>query len=190
MTATLWLLAALIACLAAALVLLTRYFSNRWDEAEKALEYRTADWSAIDADTKRIQRSVPNPIPQPEPIIRGPFPWADRLKRTPPPYAIAPADLHRVMAFPPPVRVGGCSVGKTTSIDIPSREFDEAVSNVIELRQQQLALVLQQGRAAAQADRANGTKTPNPYRRMGARRVTWFAGYESELLETKEPDHA
>lgn len=170
MTATLWLLAALIAGLLASLVFLTRYFSNRWDEAETALEYRTADWSAIDADTKRIQRSVPNP--------------------TPPPYAIAPADLHRVMAFPPPVRVGGCSVGKTTSIDIPSREFDEAVSNVVELRQQQLVLVLQQGRTAAQADRANGTKTPNPYRRMGARRVTWFAGYESELLETKESDHA
>ena len=63
MTATLWLLAGLASV--ALIALLAVWARRRWGDAAQALEYRTAYWSAIQSDTRKLQAQVPNAPPRP-----------------------------------------------------------------------------------------------------------------------------
>lgn len=62
MNIALWILAALVAV--CALAWFGRWVCKRWDNADQALEYRTADWSAIDSDVRKICLGVPDAPPR------------------------------------------------------------------------------------------------------------------------------
>ncbi|MGH8758090.1 MAG: hypothetical protein ACREVW_01020 [Burkholderiales bacterium] len=59
MTPTLWCLLGL--CVLLAIALIGHWVTRRFEEVQHALEYRTADISTIESDTRRIQRQVPTP---------------------------------------------------------------------------------------------------------------------------------
>lgn len=56
--ATLWLLLAI--SLTASCLWVLCAVCRAWHNAEQQLEYRTADWSAIDCDTRKLQAQVPD----------------------------------------------------------------------------------------------------------------------------------
>lgn len=69
LTATHWFLIAVVLTLACLLVL--HRLIRAWHTAEQQLEYRTADWSAIDSDTRKLQAQVPNAQPWPPRRVAG-----------------------------------------------------------------------------------------------------------------------
>lgn len=59
MTPTHWLIVAL--CVIILLAIAARAFAQAWNRTEEQLEYRTANYSAIDSDTRKLHDMVPSP---------------------------------------------------------------------------------------------------------------------------------